>query len=408
MLKYLWPTLGPTSIAGSQFLLTFQLLHTLDAASFGSFSFLMVTAQFVLGIWGALFCAPLPAIRTKFVGTELDGSLRALFTTNLAGALIAGAVFFFASTNLSLTLSQAALFGLFVTLNLLRALGRANAYAEGQNFRTTFSDLTYGVILCVAIGVVFLHPADSLTIVCFAMVVGSFVGILSFGPAYLARQFAQLALGHMRGYKPLWQEYSRWSVVGVITTEATANAHAYIVTFVFGPAGFAAVAASSLFIRPITVVMNAVADFERPRIARQISAGSREGVVSSVWLFRLALWFAWLGSAAVAAGLLYYIPTKIFPGNYAITDIIIGAVVWLLIAAIRILRLPESIVMQAGGEFKKLAGSSVYSCGCSIAGVAALVFFAGPIWSMVGIALGELVFALSVRARTKAFLKSSF
>ena len=49
----------------------------------------------------------------------------------------------------------------------------------------------------------------------------------------------------------------------MLTTEATANAHVYIVTLIYGPLGFAPIAATALFIRPVGVAMNTLTDYER-------------------------------------------------------------------------------------------------------------------------------------------------
>jgi putative peptidoglycan lipid II flippase len=53
---------GPVGSAGAQFALSLVLLRRLDPEVFGGFSFLLVTCQLSWGVWGALFCAPLPAI----------------------------------------------------------------------------------------------------------------------------------------------------------------------------------------------------------------------------------------------------------------------------------------------------------------------------------------------------------
>ena len=69
---------------------------------------------------------------------------------------------------------------------------------------------------------------------------------------------------------PIWQEFARWAVFGVVLTEFTANAHAYLVTFISGPKAFAVLALGSLLMRPASLVLSALPDIERPRMARKI------------------------------------------------------------------------------------------------------------------------------------------
>ena len=165
---------------------------------------------------------------------------------------------------------------------------------------------------------------------------------------------------------------SSWSLTEVVTTEATVNAHAYLVTFFFGPAAFAPVAASALIIRPIGVVMNAVTDFERPDLARQIDDSRLGGVMRSIRAFRVVLIAAWVATAIAAAGLMTYAPGLIFPSHYHSAYLAIGAALWMAVAGIRLLRTPEGTLLQAAGAFRSLAYASI---GSSVVSVAPSPFF---------------------------------
>jgi O-antigen/teichoic acid export membrane protein len=70
-----------------------------------------------------------------------------------------------------------------------------------------------------------------------------------------------------------------------------------------------------------------------------------------------------------------------------------GSILWLLVVAIRFARAPESSMLQAAGAFRSLAFASVFSCAFSVIGVLALLLLAGPLWSIAGTIIGELVFA---------------
>jgi O-antigen/teichoic acid export membrane protein len=165
------------------------------------------------------------------------------------------------------------------------------------------------------------------------------------------------------------------------------------VTLIFGPAAFAPIAASSLMIRPINVAMNALTEFERAQMARQIGGGHIDLAMASVRFFRFVLMAAWLATAAGIVALLYCAPRLIFPARYDFSFLVTGAALWMAVAGIRLLRTPDSALLQAAGAFRPLAFASVLSSGISIAAVFALLPVGGPLWSIAGIVFGETVFA---------------
>ena len=85
--------------------------------------------------------------------------------------------------------------------------------------------------------------------------------------------------GRIRDYAPIFRDLTRWSLLGVVFTEVTVNAHAYLVTFIAGPGAFALLALGMLLMRP------ALAGAERP--ARPGAAGDdprhRRGRLARRW-----------------------------------------------------------------------------------------------------------------------------
>jgi O-antigen/teichoic acid export membrane protein len=63
----------------------------------------------------------------------------------------------------------------------------------------------------------------------------------------------------------------------------------------------------------------------------------------------------------------------------------------MLVALVRILRTPESTVLQASGEFRPLAVVTVYSAAVSIVAVVFMLWAGGLLWSIVGILIGEML-----------------
>ena len=93
------------------------------------------------------------------------------------------------------------------------------------------------------------------------------------GPAFFARANSpRFATGHLGRYAPIFRDLTRWSLLGVVFTELTVNAHAYLVTFISGPGAFALLALGMLLMRPASLMQSALPDLERPVMTRAIAA----------------------------------------------------------------------------------------------------------------------------------------
>jgi O-antigen/teichoic acid export membrane protein len=377
--------------AGAQFLLALILLQLLPPREFGIFSFLLVISQLSWGLWSALFCAPLPVIAYSDEPAASERLITAVFSTNLAGALAAMPLFGLLAWGFGAPAHGALLFGLYGGVGLLRWFARTYAYVTGKPTRTIASDLGYAIVLIVGAAGFYLSGRTSLTSAYGLLLLSATVGMLPFGAAFLKRQFIGTSTGAIAAYASVWKRHSGWSLLGVVSTEATANSHAYIVTALLGPAQFAPVAASTLLTRPIGVAMNALSEWERPRMAAAIAQGRMGDVRRAARHFRLALAAAWLGTAALAVAVLALAPRLIFPPQYDLRFVTQAAALWMLVALVRILRTPESTVLQASGEFRPLAVVTVYSAAVSIVAVVFMLWAGGLLWSIVGILIGEML-----------------
>ena len=397
MLRYALAGVGPIGVAGAQFLMSVQLLHSLPPLAFGAFSFLLVASQFSTGIWTALFFAPMPILLST-ADTDLRAARqRSLMAANLAGALAAGPVFAAVAFVFHAPWPAALAFGAFGAANLMRWFGRAYAYAAGAAWRTMASDVLFALALLAGVAIALLQPSVSLVTPYSALLAAAVLGLAPFGGAFLRRQFLEIAPRDLRGYGTIWLGHARWSLSGVLTTEATGNAHAYIVTLLRGANAFAPLAASALLMRPVSVASNALTDFERPQLARLLAAGRFQEADRAILFFRLMLLMAWVGTVGLAALLMRFAPQALFPPQYDRPQLALGAWLWLAVAFVRLLRTPESVLLQASGQFRALAHASLISCGVSVAAVTVLLVTAGPVWSIVGVLAGEIVFAVWTR-----------
>lgn len=391
--RYGLAAVGPVGTAGAQFVLSVQLLHGLSPDAFGTFSFLLVASQLSTGVWSALFCAPMPILLSR--DAHDDTAMRqCLMAANLALAVVALAVFATLGLFLHSGLTASLLFAGYAMAMLLRWFARAYAYAIGKPWLTMASDILYTVILLAGVVLSAISHSTSVLPAYASLLAAAALSLLPFGARYLKQQFLEVSPRAIPLYGAVWRQHAGWSLTGVVTTEATTNAHAYIVTLISGATAFAPLAASALLMRPITVTTNALTEFERPQMARQLAAGQTGEALATTRFFRIMLIGAWAATVVVALVLMRYAPGALFPKTYDRGYLMIGTLLWLAIAGVRTARTPESVLLQAAGQFKPLAHASMISCGVSIIGVLGLLLLGGPLYSLVGVLLGEAVFAV--------------
>lgn len=405
-----WPVLrryalsagGPVGTSGAHFIASMILLHALPQAEFGLFSFLLIVVPFSLSLGGALVSAPFVSGLSRMGGIEaasLATHLKANLILSVAAVAAVGAAMALAGAGAEAGL----LLSFYGGTMALRAFGRSYAYVSDEPVRALLCDLIYGA--AVVLGLVLLFAFDALTMERAAAVLAA-SALLSFSALrrdYLARQFRPGGEGSLLAYAVSWRELARWAALGVVLTEFTANSHAYIVTFVAGPKAFALLALGSLVMRPASLVLSALPDIERPRMALKIGTGDIKGAFRGVKEFRTAAVAIWLATLLLASALLIWFPHLLLKKGYDETEVMAVIAVWGAILAVRMLRTPESVFLQAAGEFKTLAGASLWASLVSVVMTLGLLVAAGPIAALGGILAGDLVMTANIFALTRTW-----
>src|SRR5690242_9498081 len=300
VLRYAFNTMGPVSIAGAHFLSALIFLRFLPQAQFGLFSFAFIVVPFALSMTGALFGA---AITTAANGKEpmTSGELATYVKASFVFALLAAVVIFGLMVAGTASVTLAALIAAYGALMTIRWFGRCHAFAVHEMRRAITSDFIYGGIL--AGGLLVLVAAGHLTSANagLLLVLCSGAAIFGFGRDFLRAQMSAWREGSLRAFMPIWRDLARWSLLGVVSTELTANAHAYLVTLISGPKSFALLAVGSLFMRPVSLVMTALPDAERAVMARAMAAGRFGQVVRAVFNFRVASFTVLAVTCVIAA-----------------------------------------------------------------------------------------------------------
>lgn len=402
-LRYGLSSAGPVCISAAHFIAALLFLHTFSRGEFGQFSFLLVVVPFCLSIAGAMIGAPAALVFRH--GSASASLLATYLKTNLALGLAAGTAVCILMRSSGSGWNFALLSGAYGAAMTLRWFARTLTYARGPSVRVLISDVLYSAALVGALLVQ--RRFDQLTPVSAAAVLlGScLIAWLSFGRAYLREQLAAAFTASLGGYRQVWNDMARWSALGVVLTEFTVNAHAYLVTFIAGPAAFAPLAVGTLLMRPVQLVLAAIPDRERPVMARLLCSGDYAGARRSVNHFRIAAGAIWFLTATSAAGILLWLPQLILRKGYEPSQALVVLGFFAAITLIRSFRTPESVLLQAAGQFRALAFVGLWSSVVSLAATFVLLLTAGPVVSLAGILAGEIVVSLRVHMAARPWMR---
>jgi len=386
-------SLSSAIVSVSHLLIQLFSIHHLETAAIGTLAFLLVIIQFGYGLSNALVSTPYTIVVNQ--GDDADArSFDFFFPVNLMLAasqgLICAAIAWATASP-----SAALLFGLAGMLSLIRWFGRSNAYAHHTPARAARSDLAYAGTILAGLLIAMRTGAD-MSAIGGMLVAASLVGLLPFGLAYLRRHFAMAPGRALGAYRPVWKEQSAWTLVGVLSTEATSNSHSYIVTLLAGPTAFAPIAVGMLFFRPVNVCITALTQLERPRLTRAVARGDHGAAIRSERVFMAALVLLWLATCAVAAIALYAFPGLILKPTLDHRLVMIAVGLCALLSLVQCVQTPMSVMTQARKAFRPLAAQSMRSCGVGLIAVTLIVLGTAPVFSIGGVVLSQLVMTFGI------------
>lgn len=390
--RYGIATLGPLSVSAAHFLASLALLRELSPAEFGPFAFMFIVVGFCFSLSNALIAAPY-TVAANQRGFSADDA-RIFFKANL-----------FFSVSVCVACSgiaygihagggkTALLFGLFGGLAMLRSFARAHAYAKHAPQRVAAVDITYATLLLTGLAVTWVFYDLTLDTALITFVAAATAAVSVSGIDFLKMQFAEAFAGNLRGYGSIWRNQSRWTLLGVTSTEATLNGHAYIVTLIAGPAAFAPLAAAALFLKPVAMCAISLTQLERPAMARALAAGDPGEALRRTHHYRWAIMLVWGITVSAAAISFVWFPNLIVPAKYDLTIVMVAVALWACIEGIQSWLVPDAALFQAADRFQMLANVTVLSSIVTIVSAFVLLFAFGPVASLGGVLAGELVVA---------------
>lgn len=390
--RYGLATLGPLAVSGAHFIASLILLRTLAPAEFGLFAFLLVLVQFGFGLSNALIGTPLTVNANQPDYQPHQAHL--FFKLNLLLSVVIGAVCAALAWALGAN-AAASLFGAFAVLAVLRWFLRSYFYALHRPTNVALCDLAYALTLMLGLGLAWKNGL-TLTSASLAFCFAAGMAVLLAGGQCLRIQFWDSLSARLTDYASIWRNQSRWTLLGVTTTEATSNGHAWLVTLLAGPAAFAPLAAAALLFRPVNLMATSLTQLERPAMARSLANQDRAGALRILHRFRLAIIGTWLVTAFAAGVLLLGFPSLIFDQAYDLNTVLIAAALQAAIMGLAGWRTPDSTLIQAANRFAPLSKASLWSSLVALPSVAILLIIFDPVLSLIGILIGQGVMAVLI------------
>jgi O-antigen/teichoic acid export membrane protein len=398
--RYALAVFAPASTSAAHLVVQLLLLATLTPAEFGAFAFLMIVVQFGFGLSNALVSTPYTVEVSSHAQPRQD--MRAMFlAANAVFALGFGLCVYFVGSMVG-NGGWIPLFSIYALLAMIRWFGRAHNYAMLRPAASGISDIVYAVTLVIAVAVLAWGEKLDMESVAFAFVVATLLACLCLGGDFVARQLGLRGFAQLAGYRPVWRDQSRWTLLGVVTTESTGNIHSYFVTLLAGPAAFAPIGAAALFVRPVLLSVSSLSQLEIPILGRAIASGDIEKAEATRRRFLNALLAIWVATSALAYAVIAFAPSVIIKPDYALDEVELAVVLFLVISLFQVWQGPNSALLQAARLFKDLSKASVASCAFSITGVLIALAVLPPVYSLAGIAIGQLVMAALLARLSRA------
>jgi len=403
------------AVGGSAGTALTNLLHGLaimqmcSQKEYGVFAFLLVTQALLSGLSNALLGSPALIELSAKEGPERDQRMQSYLQVNLLLSLIAGLIQASIAWGTDAPIHTSIAFGWSGLFTTLRWFGRAYGNNTHAHHRVVASDAVYAVVGLSGIALLFATHSIGLLQTAWLNAGAAFLALFALPHAYRRLQWEALftiiggdqersGSGHQSPTGSAWAPFregfkrqGQHALLGVVTTEATANAHPYLVTLLLGSEAFAPLAAAMLLFRPLAVVNMSLTQVERPRLRKLIHQGRATEAQQSLKRFRLLNLTAWLGNSLLAGGILLFAAGYYWKEQSSMPIFQSSLCMLMLIRLLSTVRAPNSVLWQAHDRFRALSRFTLYSALITVPTTALLAYFLGAEASLIGIFAGESV-----------------
>ncbi len=384
---------APGSVSAAHFLLQLVLIQLFLPAQFGSVALILAVIQFGFGLSNALVATPYtvavnrPADDAHTQAADANPAGSIYFLVNAAFCIGMGLVCAAISHVFNPHPAASVAWGLAGGLTMLRWFGRAHAYAHHTPYRAAGSDLTYSLTLVGGLGLSAAFGAVTYAGTGLLFALAALSGGAALGTGFFGSHRRMLG-ARFAAYRPVWRDQARWMLLGVTATEATANAHVYLIAAFMGPTALAPVAAAGLFIKPIHLAITSLTQLERPVMTRAVFSRSFDQLDKARRQMAAALGLALLATIAVTVLVLVWFPHLIVRPDFPPGTVEAAAALWALIALLQVLQTPAGVLLQGASRFRALSMINVRSSLVSLVAATTLLLMAGAVPSLFGIVLG--------------------
>lgn len=394
---------GQASVAAANFGIGFIFIIALSPSSFGVYAFVLVVTNFSLSVINAVAATPLLIQLNRTMAVDHDAQpaayLASIVVSSAAAATVCSLVIFFGETVTAGVLSAA-----FTFAYSQRWMARSHALSLDRKSAARLSDITLSLTLLAAALFFLFEKVTTLSEAFFVHFVGAAAGWLVISGPSLVTNFSCFNIQSYRALKRSFRDYGRHSLLGVLATEATSNAHVYTVTAFLGAAAFAPIAVASMIFRPVPLAILAVTNYERPRMARAIRDGDAATYRASLNFFYKTMTAVWILTLVLAVLYIGFLVGSADFVEYSASELYIVSMFLALGTALRCARAPASALLQADGQLQTLSRIALVSAAITLVTIVPALAIWGAAFSLLAVIAGEFLAALlSIVALRKAF-----
>lgn len=403
VMRYILAIAGTAGVAFANFAMSGLLIAYASAADFGSYAFMQVLIALGFGLSNAVLGSPLMYYLNQHKNADID-LVNSYFKVNFYFCVLFGLSLFFIAKTLPTSQSTDISFAILGALSIARWFGRSYNNTCHSPHLVALSDVVYSVLSIIGSVILWYYGILTILNVIYVQIIAVCVACVFLGLGLLRIQLTSLWNGNIGLFKIGFLEKGKHSLVGVITTEATANAHSYLVVSFLGPALFAPIAAAALLFRPIPLLISTLTQLERPRIANYLGKKQLSSALHLVRRFHSILLITIVVNIILAVIVLKWFAPLVLKDNYAPNDVYYAVVLWTIIFSFRCIRGPFSAFQQAYGQFKALSAVTIKSALVGLPTVALAIYYLGAVESLLGILLAEIIavwFITQLMAKTK-------
>ncbi|MDV3482257.1 lipopolysaccharide biosynthesis protein [Sphingobium yanoikuyae] len=382
---------GPIFSAVAMLGLTLAVVPLLSKADYGYLAFCIALTVFGNGVINATAGTPLSILLNQNDVVRPDIFWPVVKVSTLISIGVAGILFVFGIA-WERPLSSVAVLSCYGFLNGVRWIQRSYQYARHRPARAALSDLIASLTILAGVAIlIWLRPESLIwpSVLLAVSIMAGFAVIIGRSDA-TEYPLGEQHLYPIREYRHVWREQSRWALLGIVTTEMAVNGHIYVVTTLAGPAAFSPIAIATLAWRPAMTIITAMTLLERPRLAAAMAAKAIERVKSIRRQLRYIFYSVFVLNLSLIACAMIFFKKYFDKGKYDITVIGTAMALWMCVIFVRTVRTQDSVFLQAAREFRPLAMTSVIAAPVSLVLAAFMTQVFNPLFSIVGIILGEI------------------